>query len=67
MPIILILALMFGGGGISYAAEGAVPGDALYPIKVSVNEEVRDLVAFSPEAKADWETRRLERRLAEKY
>ena len=65
MPIILILALMFGGGGVSYAAEGAVPGDVLYPIKVSVNEEARDLVTFSPEAKADWESRLVERRLEE--
>src|SRR3989344_6698441 len=65
MPIILILALMFGGGGVSYAAEGAVPGDALYPIKVSVNEEVRDIVALTPEAKADWESRLVERRLEE--
>ncbi|MBI3019922.1 MAG: RNA polymerase sigma factor [Parcubacteria group bacterium] len=65
MPIILILALMFGGGGVSYAAEGAVPGDALYQIKVKVNEEVRDLVALTPEAKADWESRLVERRLEE--
>jgi len=65
MPIILILALMFGGGGVSYAAEGAVPGDALYPIKVGINEEVRDIVALTPEAKADWESRLVERRLEE--
>ncbi len=65
MPIVLILALMFGGGGVSYAAEGAVPGDALYPIKVSVNETVRDLATLSPEAKADWAARLVERRLEE--
>ncbi len=65
MPIILILALMFGGGGVSYAAENALPGDALYPIKVSVNEEVRSIAALSPEAKAEWESRRVERRLEE--
>jgi len=56
---------MFGGGGVSYAAEGAVPGDALYPIKVGINEEVRDIVALTPEAKADWESRLVERRLEE--
>lgn len=65
MPIILILALMFGGGGVSYAAENALPGDALYQIKVNVNEEVRDLVSITPEAKADWESRLVERRLEE--
>ncbi|OGZ15012.1 MAG: hypothetical protein A3J08_01530 [Candidatus Lloydbacteria bacterium RIFCSPLOWO2_02_FULL_51_11] len=65
MPIFLIIALMLGGGGVSYAAEGAVPGDALYQVKVNVNEEVRDLIARTPEAKATWETERVTRRLLE--
>ncbi len=64
MPLILIVALLVGGGA-SYAAEGALPGDLLYPIKVGVNEEVRALVAFSGEAKANWEAERAGRRLEE--
>ena len=64
MPIILIIALLIGGG-TSFAAEGALPGDVLYPIKVSVNEEVRSFVAISNEAQAKWDARRAERRLEE--
>lgn len=63
-PAALIIAL-FTGAGVSYAAEGALPGDALYPIKVSVNEEVRGAFAVSPETRAKWQTRRVERRLEE--
>jgi septum formation topological specificity factor MinE len=46
-------------------AERAVPGDVLYPIKVRVNEEVRSSLALSPYQKVEWETERLERRIAE--
>src|SRR3989338_6897994 len=48
MPIVLIIALVFGGSA-SFAAEQALPGDTLYPVKVNVNEEVRGLLAFTPE------------------
>ncbi len=66
MPIfagITILALI--GGSTSFAAEGTLPGDFLYPVKVGFNEEVRAIAAFTPEAKADWDVRRAERRLEE--
>lgn len=46
-------------------AEQAVPGDVLYPIKVRFNEEVRSSLTFSPYEKVEWETTRLERRIAE--
>lgn len=62
IAIMLVLAL---SGGTAAAAEGAVPGSPLYPIKVHVNEEVRAALAASPEAKANWEARRVERRLEE--
>lgn len=64
MAIALIIALLIGGG-TSFAAEGALPGDVLYPLKVSVNEEVRSFVAISNEAQAKWDARRAERRLEE--
>ncbi len=47
------------------AAERAVPGDVLYPVKVRFNEEIRSSLAFSPYQKIEWETARLERRIAE--
>lgn len=60
------LALMLVlGGGTSFAAEAAVPGDVLYPVKVGMNEEIRAAFAFSAEAKAEWEAERAERRLVE--
>jgi hypothetical protein len=64
MTIALIIAVLIGGGA-SFAAEGALPGDWLYPVKISVNEEVRSFVAFSDEAQARWDARRAERRLEE--
>ena len=53
------------GGGTAYAAEGALPGEVLYPIKVNVSEKVEGALALSAEAKADWNTKRLSRRLEE--
>lgn len=50
MAAVLILAA--SSGGIAYAAEGALPGDALYPIKTAVVEPLRVALAMSPEAKA---------------
>jgi hypothetical protein len=51
--------------GVSYAAEQAMPGDALYSIKVGVNEEFRSTLARSPYEKVVWETERLNRRISE--
>lgn len=66
MPIVAImLAVMLAGGGVSFAAEQSLPGDALYPVKVSVNEEVREAFTLRQEAKAEWQIRRAERRLEE--
>ncbi len=46
-------------------AERSVPGDVLYPVKTNINEEVRSSLTLSPYAKIEWETKRLERRVAE--
>lgn len=53
------------GVGTSYAAEGALPGDVLYPVKVTVNETVAGALAISPTAKARWNVERATRRLEE--
>jgi len=66
MPIALVLLLLFGTGtGISFAAEQALPGDVLYPVKVGVTEEIRGAFTFSAHAGAQWEAKRVERRLEE--
>jgi predicted phage tail protein len=62
---ILLALLLATGGGTAYAAEHALPGDTLYPIKVSVNEPVREALILNAENKADWILQRAERRLDE--
>lgn len=61
----LVLIIVVGGGGVSYAAEGTLPGDFLYPVKISVNESVRGALAFSDESKAEWHATAVERRMEE--
>lgn len=66
MPIVATLLIaVFLGGGTSYAAEGALPGDTLYPVKVAVNENVRSAITVSAEGEAEWNARLAERRLEE--
>ncbi len=50
---------------LTFMAERAVPGDALYAIKVGFTEEVRSTLARTPYEKVVWETERLNRRIAE--
>jgi len=55
-PMTIFIAILIAlTGGASAAAEQALPGDALYNVKVNVNEEVRGWVTLSDEAKANWE------------
>ena len=61
----LVLIIVIGGGGVSYAAEGTLPGDLLYPVKITVNESVRGALAFSAESKAAWHATAAERRMEE--
>ncbi len=50
---------------VPFVAERAIPGDTLYAVKVNFNEEVRSTLAWSPYQKVEWETVRLNRRIAE--
>lgn len=59
----LVIALL--GGGTVSAAEKTVPGDALYPIKIHVNEKARAAVAVSAAAKAELRADIAARRLEE--
>lgn len=60
-----LVALLAGGGAVSAAANSALPGDALYSVKVKFNEQVTGLAALSSEAKATHETKLAEKRLQE--
>lgn len=62
----IIVALIIAvSGGTSVAAQNAVPGDFLHPIKVAINEKVRQALAFTPEAKAKVEIDIATERLSE--
>lgn len=50
---------------VPFAAERAVPGDVLYPIKTRVNEEIRAQFISSPYERVAFETELMERRIAE--
>ena len=64
MPIAIFLAL-FVTVGTSFAAQGALPGDFLYPVKTDVNENVRGAFALSADAEANLQADLLEERLEE--
>ena len=61
----VMIALLFVGGGVSYAAESTIPGDTLYTVKTKVNEKVAGFFAFSETSKTDWEGKLALRRLGE--
>ncbi len=52
-------------GGVSAIAEGALPGESLYAVKVNVNEKMQSLLAFTDKDKASVEAALAVRRLEE--
>lgn len=64
-PALAVLLVISGAGGVSLAAEGAVPGEVLYPVKIHVNETVRSVLTTRPDQKVAWEAERVERRIRE--
>lgn len=60
----LVLVMVFGSG-VSYAAENALPGDALYTVKTYINEPTRVALATNAEAKAEVQIELAERRIEE--
>ncbi len=65
MTAALIAIMMIVGGGTSFAASGAVPGDFLYPVKIEVNENFQSAFAISNEAEAKLQVKLAEERLKE--
>ena len=51
MYIALIIALLLSGGA-SLAVENSSPGDALYPVKTHLNEEVKNVLTFGSSVQA---------------
>lgn len=62
---VMLSILLAATGGASVAAESSLPGDLLYPVKLQLNERVRGAVTMGDKHNADWETRRVERRVEE--
>lgn len=50
---------------IPVLAEKSVPGDSLYAVKVQFTEELRSSLTLTPYGRVEWETERLNRRIAE--
>ncbi len=65
MPFIILALVAMLGGGTAFAAQGSLPGDLLYPVKVNVNEELQSAFTFNEEAKANLELNHAEERVNE--
>ncbi len=63
--VMAVAVFAFTSGGVAYAAEGALPGDTLYPLKIAVTEPLRTALAGTPVAKAEWQIALAERRISE--
>jgi hypothetical protein len=61
----MVLLVVFVGAGTAGAAQGSLPGDFLYPVKVSINETVEIALATTPVAKAEVSAKLAERRVEE--
>jgi hypothetical protein len=64
LPVAVVLVMGLGTG-TAFAAQGALPGDMLYPVKINVNEAVEVALAGTPAQKATTEEHIAERRVAE--
>lgn len=67
MPVaaLALILLVTVGGATTFAAQGALPGNPLYPLKVRVIEPVKGLMAVSAEEKAAWQVSLVEARVSE--
>jgi hypothetical protein len=63
--IALICVLVVGGSGVSYAAAKALPGEALYSVKININEGIEETLATTPKAKLAVQSEHIQRRLDE--
>ena len=63
---VTVVALLFvGSGGVAYGAEGTLPGDLLYRVKVGVTEPIVSALATRGERETRWQMTIAERRVHE--
>ncbi len=60
-----IVLILTGYFGTSYAADSSLPGDALYSVKINVNEEVQNFFAIGANAQAKVAVDQAKKRLQE--
>lgn len=60
-----LLVFLVSGTGVSFAAEGALPGDLLYPIKLNVTEPLIGTFAITSKDRAEYEADLADKRLVE--
>ena len=61
----MAVLVVFVGSSTAYAAQGTLPGDLLYPVKIHITEPVEVALAKTPEARANVEAGLAKRRVAE--
>jgi Domain of unknown function (DUF5667) len=61
----LVFVLLISGTGVSYAAENTLPGQILYPVKVSIVEPIQGALITNVAQQAEWQDQLADRRLTE--
>ena len=64
IPIILIMALMGGGAGATYASQSSLPGEILYPVKI-VSEKMQTVLTINDIKQAELHLKFSSKRLEE--
>lgn len=59
------LILVLSGGGVAFASQESLPGNILYPIKVSIVEPINSALKFKVEDKAKYESKLATTRMIE--
>ncbi|MEK7614874.1 MAG: hypothetical protein AAB431_00625 [Patescibacteria group bacterium] len=62
---VAFLVFVVAGGGTVLAAEGAIPGDVLYPVKIHINEAARAAFVFDEKSSANLDIQQTQRRMNE--
>ncbi|MDD2657805.1 MAG: DUF5667 domain-containing protein [Candidatus Pacebacteria bacterium] len=60
-----LLVMVLAGGSVTFAAEGALPGDVLYPVKLNITEPLQGALISGDLPKARFEAKKTLRRLEE--
>ncbi len=62
---LVLIVLVTGGSTMTLASEKTLPGDVFYTVKVNIKEPLEAKLARTPEAKLEFKTKQVEKRLTE--